>query len=42
MLNDTIAAVSTSLIAPGAISVIRMSGDETFEILKKIFNNVLN
>ena len=39
MLNDTIAAVSTSLIAPGAISVIRMSGDETFEILKKIFRS---
>ncbi|MBE6115530.1 MAG: tRNA uridine-5-carboxymethylaminomethyl(34) synthesis GTPase MnmE [Erysipelotrichaceae bacterium] len=37
MLNDTIVAVSTSMIAPGAISIIRISGAETFDVLKKIF-----
>lgn len=37
MLNDTIVAVSTSMIASGAISIIRMSGEKTFDILDKLF-----
>lgn len=35
MLNDTICAISTSL-KDGAISIVRLSGDDTFEIIKKI------
>ena len=35
MLNDTIVAISTALNA-GAISIVRMSGEESFEIVKKI------
>ena len=35
MLNDTICAISTSL-SNGAISIIRMSGEDSFEIIKKI------
>ena len=38
MLNDTIAAVSTSMIASGAISIIRMSGSDTYRILDRIFS----
>ncbi|MBQ1315108.1 MAG: tRNA uridine-5-carboxymethylaminomethyl(34) synthesis GTPase MnmE [Erysipelotrichaceae bacterium] len=37
MLSDTIVAVSTSMIAPGAISIIRISGADTFDVLRKIF-----
>ena len=37
MLNDTIVAVSTSMIAASAINIIRLSGPETFNVLKKIF-----
>lgn len=36
-MNDTIAAISTAL-AKGAISIIRVSGDEAIEIVNKIFN----
>lgn len=39
MLSDTIVAVSTSMIAPGAISIIRISGADTFDVLKKIFRS---
>ena len=37
MINDTIVAVSTSMLQAGAISIIRLSGPDTFEVLKKIF-----
>ena len=41
MLNDTIAAISTAL-QDGAISIIRMSGDQSIEIADRLFNrNVL-
>ena len=33
MLNDTIAAISTAL-SDGAISIVRVSGDEAIEIVK--------
>ena len=39
MLSDTIVAVSTSMIAPGAISIIRISGADTFDVLRKIFKS---
>lgn len=35
MLNDTIAAISTPL-KEGAISIVRMSGSDSFDIVKKI------
>ena len=35
MLNDTICAISTAL-KDGAISIVRMSGDESFDIIRKI------
>ena len=35
MLNDTICAISTAL-KQGAISIIRMSGDDSFSIIKKV------
>ena len=35
MLNDTICAISTSL-KDGAISIVRMSGDEAFDIIKSV------
>ncbi len=35
MLNDTICAISTSL-KEGAISIVRLSGEDTFEIIKEI------
>lgn len=35
MLNDTICAISTSL-KDGAISIVRLSGDDTFKIINKI------
>lgn len=35
-MNDTIAAISTSL-GVGAISIIRVSGDDSIKIVKKIF-----
>ena len=35
MLNDTICAISTAL-KDGAISIVRMSGDDSFSIIKKI------
>jgi len=35
MLNDTICAISTAL-KDGAISIVRMSGEDSFEIIKKI------
>ncbi len=36
MKNDTIAAISTAL-GQSAISIVRMSGDNVFEIMKKIY-----
>ena len=42
MLSDTIVAVSTSMIAPGAISIIRISGADTFDVLRKIFKSNAN
>ena len=35
MLNDTICAISTA-VKDGAISIVRMSGDSAFDIIKKI------
>ena len=35
MLNDTICAISTAL-KEGAISIVRMSGDDSFDIIKRI------
>ena len=35
MLNDTIVAISTSL-KQGAISIVRMSGEDSFEIVKNV------
>ena len=37
MLNDTICAISTSL-KEAAISIIRLSGDDAFDIIKRISN----
>ena len=37
-MNDTIAAISTSL-GVGAISIIRISGNEAVEIVNKIVKN---
>ena len=39
MLNDTIVAISTSMITAGAISIIRISGEDTFNVLDKIFKS---
>ncbi|NLC97050.1 MAG: tRNA uridine-5-carboxymethylaminomethyl(34) synthesis GTPase MnmE [Erysipelotrichaceae bacterium] len=41
MFKDTIVAVSTPL-QEGAISIIRLSGDEAFDIIKKMFNKDLS
>ncbi len=38
-MNDTIAAVSTSL-GVGAISIIRVSGEDSIDIVNRIFKNV--
>ncbi|MEG1065996.1 MAG: tRNA uridine-5-carboxymethylaminomethyl(34) synthesis GTPase MnmE [Erysipelotrichaceae bacterium] len=40
MLKDTICAISTSL-QEGAISIIRLSGDEAIEIVNRMFNKDL-
>ena len=40
-MNDTIAAISTSL-GVGAISIIRVSGEESINIVNKIFTKNLN
>ena len=37
MISDTIAAIATSTARPGAISIIRVSGDEATAIVNKIF-----
>jgi len=37
MISDTIAAIATSTAASGAISIIRISGDEAFNIVNRIF-----
>jgi len=37
MISDTIAAIATSTAGTGAISIIRVSGDEAIEIVNKIF-----
>ena len=39
-MNDTIAAISTSL-GIGAISIIRVSGDDSINIVNNIFSNDL-
>ena len=39
-MNDTIAAISTAL-GVGAVSIIRLSGDESIEIVNKIFDRDL-
>lgn len=42
MFENTIAAISTSL-QDGAISIIRLSGDQAIEITQKIFDrNIMN
>ena len=35
MLNDTICAISTAL-KDGAISIVRMSGDDSFDVIRRI------
>ncbi len=37
MLNDTIVAISTSMLSAAAINIIRLSGDNCFNVLDKIF-----
>lgn len=37
MLNDTIAAISTGTITASGISIIRLSGPDTFTVLDRIF-----
>ena len=37
MISDTIAAIATATAGAGAISIIRLSGDEAFEVVNKIF-----
>ena len=37
MISDTIAAIATATAGAGAISIIRVSGDEAFNIVNKIF-----
>lgn len=37
MLNETIAAISTGTLTATAISIVRMSGENVFDILNKIF-----
>lgn len=38
MISDTIAAIATSTAGSGAISIIRISGDEAIQVVNKIFN----
>lgn len=38
MISDTIAAIATATACNGAISIIRVSGDEAIAIVNKIFN----
>ena len=40
MFNDTIVAIATS--TPGAVSIIRISGNDTFDVLNKIFDKDLS
>ena len=40
MFNDTIVAIATSI--PGAVSIIRISGNDTFDVLSKIFDKDLS
>ncbi len=40
MFNDTIAAIATAL--PGAVSIIRISGNDAFAVLNKIFDKDLS
>ena len=40
MLNDTIAAISTAL-QDGAISIIRISGEQAIEIADRLFDRSL-
>jgi len=37
MISDTIAAIATSTAGSGAISIVRISGDEAIDIVNKIF-----
>lgn len=37
MISDTIAAIATSTAGTGAISIIRISGDESIDIVNKLF-----
>ncbi len=39
MINDTIAAIATA-IGEGGIGIIRISGEDSFDILKKVFRSV--
>ena len=39
-MNDTIVAISTSL-SVGAISIVRLSGDKSIEIVNKFFTKDL-
>ena len=37
MFEDTIAAVSTSMLSAGAISIVRLSGKDCFDVLNRVF-----
>ena len=39
MKTDTIAAIATAMTNSG-IGIVRMSGDEAFEIIQKIYKNI--
>ena len=41
MKSDTIAAVATAM-SPSGIGIIRLSGDESLEIIDKIYRSKLN
>ena len=39
MFEDTIAAVSTSMLSAGAISIVRLSGKDCFDVLNRVFQS---
>ena len=41
MKSDTIAAIATAM-SPSGIGIIRLSGDESLEIIDKIYRSKLN
>lgn len=39
MFEDTIAAISTSALSAGAISIVRLSGKDCFDVLNRVFRS---